>query len=146
MDMRILIVTAVAASITGSAFAQTQRTGPTAYPTIPTISSAHATSAISPCYSPTNPTSPCYFDSMNPSLYSYSAMMPIETTNPLAAVLPASSLNQAKLRIKAKGYSNISELQKDSRGIWRGKATMKDGRPVIVILDLEGNVYSELKP
>jgi hypothetical protein len=35
-------------------------------------------------------------------------------------------------------------LEKDGRGIWRGKATIKDGRPVNVTLDLEGNIYSDL--
>lgn len=56
----------------------------------------------------------------------------------------AASLNgdQVKLRIEGKGYSNVSGLQKDNHGIWRGKAIMKDGSPVAVILDLEGNIYS----
>lgn len=52
--------------------------------------------------------------------------------------------DQAKSRIEAKGYSNVSGLQKDDRGIWRGDATMKDGRSVVVILDLQGNIYSKL--
>jgi hypothetical protein len=52
--------------------------------------------------------------------------------------------DQAKVRIETKGYLKVSGLEKDRRGIWRGKATMKDGRPVDVILDLEGNIYSEL--
>jgi hypothetical protein len=70
------------------------------------------------------------------------------STNPKAALQGANSLNeeQAKVRIEAKGYLKISGLRKDDRGIWRGKATMKDGRPVTVILDLEGNIYSEIKP
>jgi hypothetical protein len=50
------------------------------------------------------------------------------------------------LKIEAKGYANVSGLQKDDRGIWRGNATMKDGRSVVVIFDLEGNIYSELNP
>ena len=79
---------------------------------------------------------------------SYSAIMPSEIpdrTN--RQVLPgADSLDedQAKLRIEAKGYSNVSELKKDDHGIWRGKAAMKDGRSVG--LDLEGNIYSEWYP
>jgi hypothetical protein len=56
------------------------------------------------------------------------------------------SLNasEAKSRTEAKGYFEISGLEKDSRGIWRGKGIMKDGRPVNVTLDLEGNIYSTL--
>jgi hypothetical protein len=59
----------------------------------------------------------------------------------------ASSLNEdeAKSQIEAKGYSDVSGLQKDNHGIWRGKAIMKDGRPVTVILDLQGNIYSEIR-
>jgi Peptidase propeptide and YPEB domain len=146
MDMRILVAAAIVASIAGPGFAQTQRTQSTAYATAPTMRSAFATSAISPCYSSNNPTSPCYYDAMNPS-HTYSAMMPIEfpnIANPEASP-GADSLNedQAKSRIEAKGYSNISGLEKDNRGIWRGEATMKDGRSVDVTLDLQGNIYSE---
>jgi hypothetical protein len=69
-------------------------------------------------------------------------------TNPQPALSGANGLNedQAKSHIKAKEYSNISGLQKHNRGVWRGKATVKDGRSVAVILDLEGNIYSELNP
>lgn len=146
LDMRILIAAAAAASIAGPAFAQTQPTRPSANVTAPTMPSAFATSANSPCYSSFNPTSPCYSGTIYPS---YSAIEPTEfpvKTNREAALLDANSLNedQAKSRIEAKGYLNVTRLQKDSRGIWRGEATMKDGRPVFVILDLEGNIYSEL--
>ena len=51
---------------------------------------------------------------------------------------------EAKLRIEAKGYLDVHGLEKDKRGIWRGKATLTDGRSVDVTLDLEGNIYSEL--
>ncbi len=143
--MRILIVAVFVSSIAGPAFAQTQPTRPSAYATAPTMPSAFATAAISPCYpySSFNPTSSCYTGTV---YRSYSAIEPFEfpkTTN--RRILPgADSLNedQAKLRIEAKGYSNVCGLQKDNRGIWRGKATMKDGRPAAVILDLEGNIYS----
>jgi hypothetical protein len=58
--------------------------------------------------------------------------------------LGADSLDedQAKLAVEAKGYSNLSGLQKDRHGIWRGNAILKDGRPVAVVLDREGNIYS----
>ena len=144
--MRKLFAAAVAASIAGTAFAQTQPTRQSAYATFPTITSAFPTAALSPCsrYSSFNPTSSCYTGT--PYL-SYSAIEPLEfpnTTN-RRAMPGADSLNedQVKLRIEAKGYANVSGLQKDYHGIWRGKGTMKDGRSVAVILDLEGNIYSE---
>jgi hypothetical protein len=149
MDMRNFIVAAVATSITGSVFAQTQPIRPSAYATIPTIHSAFATAAISPCYPSAsfNPTSSCYTGTAYPS---YSAIEPFEFHNGTnRPALPGSdSLNedQTKLRIEAKGYSNVSGLQKDDRGIWRGNAALKDGRSVVVIFDLEGNIYSELNP
>jgi hypothetical protein len=66
----------------------------------------------------------------------------------VALLLGADSLNEqeATSRIEAKGYSNVSVLKKDNHGIWRGKANMKDGRSVAIILDLQGNIYSELRP
>jgi len=166
--MRSLIAAAVAASISGPTFAQTQPTPPSAYATFPTMRSAWATAPLSPCYgwsrghhfasfhdsphngsrhrwSSFNPTSPCYTGTPYPS---YSAIEPFEFLSPTSRpALPGSASldeDQAKLRIEAKGYSDVSGLEKNSRGIWRGKATMKDGRPVDVILDLEGNIYSEL--
>jgi hypothetical protein len=66
--------------------------------------------------------------------------------SPKSEVPGSESLNasEAKSRIEAKGYLEISGLEKDSCGIWRGKGIMKDGRPVNVTLDLEGNIYSTL--
>jgi len=92
-----------------------------------------------------NPTSPCYSGTIYPA---YSAVTPLETpkkpTLRTALSQGANSLDedQAKQLVEAKGYSKVSGLQKDSRGIWRAAATLKDGRPVKVILDLDGNIYS----
>ncbi len=46
---------------------------------------------------------------------------------------------QAKSRIEAAGYSDVSGLQKDKDGVWRGKAS-KGGRQTEVSLDFQGNV------
>jgi hypothetical protein len=175
MGMQTFIVVAVVASMTGSAFAQTQPTRQSAYATVPTIPSAFATAPINPCYSgPSqeryfapfhdhawtnryngprhrwssfNPTSPCYTGTKYPS---YSAIEQFEFPNRTdgQTLRGANSFNedQAKLRIEGKGYLNVSGLQKDNHGIWRGKATMKNGRSVAVILDLDGNIYSEWYP
>ena len=135
---------AALALITMPAFAQTQPTRPSAYPTYPTIPT-FPTAALSPCYpySSFNPTSSCYTGTQ---YRSYSAIEPFEfPRRKNQRVLSSTTLDeeQAKSRIESKGYRNLSELEKDVRGIWHGKAMMKDGRPVNVILDLEGNIYSE---
>jgi hypothetical protein len=144
--MRMLIAAAVFPLMTGPpAFAQTQPTRPSAYATTPTLHSAFATAALSPCYpnASFNPTSSCYTGTRYAS---YSALEPFEfhTKTNREAGPGAESLDetQARLRIEAKEYSNVSGLQKDNHGIWRGRAIMKDGTPVTVILDLEGNIYS----
>ncbi len=47
--------------------------------------------------------------------------------------------SQAKARIEANGFSNVSGLKKDDGSIWRGTA-MKDGKSVSVALDYQGNI------
>jgi len=49
---------------------------------------------------------------------------------------------QAKSRIEAAGYSNVSHLIKDKEGIWRGTATKGSATEVNVALDYQGNVVS----
>jgi peptidase YpeB-like protein len=150
--MRTIVAAVLLAWMTVPALPQTQPTHSSAYPTFPTLSSAWATAPLSPCNgrgdrdrpSSFNPTSPCYTGTPYPN---YSAVEPFEFPNQKThPALPGSASldeDQAKLRIEAKGYLNISKLEKDKRGIWRGNATMKDGRSVEVTLDLEGNIYSE---
>ena len=48
---------------------------------------------------------------------------------------------EAKSRIEKAGFANVSNLQKDDTGVWRGKAT-KDGKSVDVSLDFQGNVVT----
>ena len=152
-DVRIFIVAAIVVFMTGSSvFAQTQPTRPSAYRTFPTWPSAWASAPLSPCYGyrrrprsfSFNPTSPCYTGT--PYAF-YSAIEPFAFPNATnRRALPSSEdldEDQAKQRIEAKGFLDVSRLEKDRRGIWRGKATMKDGRLVDVTLDLEGNIYSE---
>jgi hypothetical protein len=64
--------------------------------------------------------------------------------NPGAPVSGANSFTegQAKSRIEAQGYANVSNLQKDDQGVWRGKA-MKDGKSVNISLDFQGNVTAQ---
>ncbi|RXG88033.1 MULTISPECIES: hypothetical protein [Bradyrhizobium] len=45
---------------------------------------------------------------------------------------------QAKSRIEGAGYSNVSGLQRDNEGVWRGKAD-KAGTKTDVSVDFQGN-------
>src|SRR5690242_5302979 len=46
---------------------------------------------------------------------------------------------EAKSRIEKRGFTDVTNLAKDDDGVWRGRA-MKDGKPVDVSLDYQGNV------
>lgn len=46
---------------------------------------------------------------------------------------------QARSRIEAAGFSDVTELQKDDQGIWRGRG-MQNGQQTSVALDFQGNV------
>ena len=52
------------------------------------------------------------------------------------------TMSEAKSRIGGKGYTQVSGLKKDSNGVWRGTA-MKDGQPVHVSVDYQGNVNTD---
>jgi hypothetical protein len=66
------------------------------------------------------------------------------TTNAGAPAVGANSFTegQAKSRIEAAGYSDVSGLAKDKDGIWRGMAS-KGGTTVAVALDFQGNVVTK---
>ncbi len=63
------------------------------------------------------------------------------TTNPAAPVPGANSFTegQAKSKIEAGGYTEVSGLKKDDNGVWTGSA-MKGGKKVPVKVDFQGNV------
>jgi hypothetical protein len=48
---------------------------------------------------------------------------------------------QARSRMEAAGFSNVTELQKDDQGIWRGRGT-RNGQQTSVALDFTGAVTS----
>jgi len=52
---------------------------------------------------------------------------------------------EAKSRIEKMGFSNVSNLQKDDQGVWRGRA-VKDGKTVDVSVDYQGNVIQAGAP
>src|SRR5262245_35625407 len=79
----------------------------------------------------------------NPSTTTPAVSTP-HTTNPQAPVPGANSFTegQAKSRIEPNGYANVSGLQKDASGIWRGRAE-KGGKQFEVSLDFQGNLVSK---
>lgn len=66
-----------------------------------------------------------------------------DTKNPTAPVAGANSFTeaQAKDRMEKAGYGAVSGLKLDDMGVWRASAT-KDGKPVKVSLDYQGNVVA----
>src|SRR5690554_6441484 len=72
------------------------------------------------------------------------AVVTHESTNPTALVEGANCFteDQAKSRIEEAGYTTVSDLKLDDKGLWRGTA-MKDGASVSVAMDYQGNVTSE---
>lgn len=49
---------------------------------------------------------------------------------------------QARERLEKHGYSQVSDLQKDDKSVWRGTA-VKDGKTVNVSLDYQGNISAQ---
>lgn len=49
---------------------------------------------------------------------------------------------QAQDRVRAAGFSGVSGLKKDDKGIWRGTAKM-DGKAANVAVDYKGNVVGQ---
>lgn len=67
-----------------------------------------------------------------------------DSNNPDAPVEGANSFTeaQAKERIAEAGYTDVSGLKLDDKGVWRGTAT-KDGKSVSVGLDYQGNIVTQ---
>ena len=67
----------------------------------------------------------------------------LDSKNAAAPVAGKNSFTeaQARSRIEARGYANVTGLKKDDNSIWRGKAT-KGGASVDVALDYQGNIVA----
>ena len=65
-----------------------------------------------------------------------------DTNKPAAPAAGANSFTeaQAKSRIEAAGYADVTGLAKDKDGVWRGKAK-KAGGSHDVALDYQGHVF-----
>ncbi|MGO4741429.1 PepSY domain-containing protein [Bosea sp. 2KB_26] len=81
---------------------------------------------------------------------SFGAMAQTSTTSPTPAPAPADANaplpgansfteGQAKSRLEANGYTNVTGLKKDDNGVWKGTAT-NAGAQVNVSVDYRGNI------
>jgi putative membrane protein len=94
-------------------------------------------------------------------VFAQTTTLPPATTPPAAAMAPAATTNgvntvaaapvagansftmaQAQTRLKDRGFSQVSELVKDDKSVWRGHA-MKDGKTVGVAVDYQGNITTD---
>ena len=80
----------------------------------------------------------------NPDANTPAVNSPNSPPNPGAPVAGANSFTegQARSRIEAKGFKNVSDLQKDDAGVWRGKAS-QGGKAMNVSVDFQGNVVGK---
>lgn len=80
----------------------------------------------------------------NPQAPSNPAVNTQEANNPGAPAPGANSFTeaQARTRIEARGYTNVSGLTKDTNGVWRGTAT-RDGKNQQIAVDYQGNVIAQ---
>ena len=154
----ILLATVALCLTSNHGFGQTTRTNPSSASTVKSIPSSSSTGPNSPC-SNTNPTSPCYSANAprNPCFSAAAPDEPCSTTvtpnfqtappskKPAASVQKSAertfTADQAKSQIEAEGYTNVSELRKDTAGRWRGKA-VKEGLTLDITLDPGGKVTS----
>jgi O-glycosyl hydrolase len=70
----------------------------------------------------------------------------VRQTTPPRARAHILTVDQAKRRIEAGGYRNVSELRKNTEGSWHGKATTREGTPVDVIITSEGDLVAAPTP
>lgn len=67
------------------------------------------------------------------------------TTTAPAAGANSFTEGQARSRIEAAGFTNVTDLQKDDQGVWRGRAS-RNGNTTAVGLDFQGNVVEGSAP
>ena len=103
-----------------------------------------AGSALAQTTTPVTPapvlTPPAVTQSVTPAPAS---IPPTAVQSPAGGLPGANSFTegQARSRLEADGFSNVTDLAKDKDGIWRGKA-MKGATQVAVGVDYKGNIVT----
>jgi periplasmic protein CpxP/Spy len=148
-----LTAAAVLALGLGGALAQAQNTTPSPTPgqpqtTAPGQTQNRAPGNAAPGANTGSPTSGTATGSSNPAVnpggnapssVNASGQATIVSLQQLENGANSFTEGQARTRLEGAGLSNITELQKDDQGIWRGKA-MRDGKSVTVGFDYKGNI------
>jgi putative membrane protein len=127
-----------------TAFAQT---GPATQPGVATTTpSATATTPPVSLKTPPASTAAPTQSATAPSVSTAPPAVSTSNADSKTAAAPVSGANsfteaEARTRLQAHGYSNVTGLTKDDQSIWRGKA-MKDGKSVDIALDYQGNIVA----
>ena len=79
----------------------------------------------------------------NPNAPQNSAIKSPDDMRPDAPAAGHNSFTKSEARehMEKAGYASVMDLAKDRDGLWQGHA-MKDGKPVSVAMDFQGNVVS----
>jgi len=75
----------------------------------------------------------------HPPIHSEPATPPMTAAPKLPDAASVISQEQAKAKIEGEGYTEVSGLKQDDKGMWTATA-MKDGKPVQLSLNTEGQV------
>ena len=155
--MRLSLATAAVLFATGTALApiasmaqatNTPATTPSAAPSVAPTPAAPATTTPSTPTTTAGAQTPAASVNTTPQTTSPSpSSVQTQNTTRRTAAAPVAgrnsfTMNQAVRRITAAGYTKVAGLKKDGQGIWRGQA-QKDGNPVTVSLDYQGNVTGQ---
>ena len=100
-----------------------------------------ATTTLTPAPTPSTTTGAQRSDTTTPAAVSTTSA-PSRTTQAPVAGANSFTEGQARARIEEKGFGNVTDLKKDDKGVWRGKA-MKGGTSVAVALDYQGNIVGQ---
>ncbi len=138
--MRLTLATTALVFKTAAAFAQGT-----------TPSTGTGTGNAAPVGAPSTPGAQTPAATMNSNTQSTNSPSPSAvqtnntTTRTSAAPVPGRNsftMGEARRRITAAGFTDVKDLKKDTKGIWRGDA-MKSGAAVKVALDYQGNVVGQ---
>ncbi len=152
--MRLSLVAAALLLVSGTALtpvavmAQAANTPSSAPGPMPPVTPSPAPAPANTAPAPAGAQTPAAAMNTTPQTTSPSpsAVQTRNTTNRTAAApVPGRNsftMSQATRRITAAGFTKVSGLKKDNQGIWRGQA-QKDGNPVSVSLDYQGNVTGQ---